>query len=101
MDWKIFNIIVLTAEATTAASRTFLKIMLREMAENMGIDTLHMELNNPEMREYYEGLFPMDHPNNVRFAINYYTAIGLGKLSEGLREVLDHQEKEALMQQEH
>jgi pre-mRNA-splicing factor CWC22 len=32
LDWKIFNIVELTPEATTAASRTFLKILLREMA---------------------------------------------------------------------
>jgi pre-mRNA-splicing factor CWC22 len=34
------------------------------------------------MKQYFEGLFPVDHPNNVRFAINYYTQIGLGRLSE-------------------
>jgi pre-mRNA-splicing factor CWC22 len=33
------------------------------------------------MREYYEGLFPIDNPNDLRFAINYYTTIGLGKLT--------------------
>lgn len=42
----------------------------------------------------------MDHPNNVRFAINYYTTIGLGRLSDELREVLAEQEKEAIEAQE-
>lgn len=47
LDWKIFQIIQMTSEATTAASRTFLKIMLREMAENLGIEKLHEEFTNP------------------------------------------------------
>jgi len=33
------------------------------------------------MRVYYEGLFPIGHPNDVRFSINYFTSIGLGKLT--------------------
>lgn len=45
------------------------------------------------MREYFEGLFPIDHPNNLRFSINYFTSIGLGPLTEGMREVLAMQEE--------
>ncbi len=41
IDWKIFEIVQLTPEATTAASRTFLKLLLRDIAENMGIERLH------------------------------------------------------------
>ncbi len=37
-------------------------------------------------------MFPIDHPNNLRFAINYFTSIGLGKLTEDLREILELQE---------
>jgi pre-mRNA-splicing factor CWC22 len=40
------------------------------------------------MREYYQGLFPMDNMSDLRFAINYYTTIGLGQLTEEMREVL-------------
>jgi pre-mRNA-splicing factor CWC22 len=59
----------------------FLKIMFREIAENLGIDRVAEEFTNPDMREYYSGLFPIGHPNDVRFAINYWTTIGLGKLT--------------------
>jgi hypothetical protein len=34
------------------------------------------------MREYYTGLFPIGHPSDVRYAINYWTTIGLGRLTE-------------------
>jgi pre-mRNA-splicing factor CWC22 len=45
------------------------------------------------MRQYYSGLFPIGHPNDVRFAINYWTSIGLGPLTEEMREVLALQEQ--------
>lgn len=45
------------------------------------------------MRDHYQGLFPIDNPNDLRFAINYYTAIGLGRLTEEMREVLALQEE--------
>ena len=30
---------------------------------------------------FFEGLFPRDSPKNTRFAINFFTAIGLGGLT--------------------
>jgi hypothetical protein len=38
-------------------------------------------------------LFPISHPNDVQFAINYWTTIGLSKLTEEMREVLSIQEQ--------
>ena len=48
----------------------------------MGIEKLAAEFSNESMRMYYSGLFPIGHPNDLRFAINYFTSIGLGKLTE-------------------
>ena len=81
-DWKILETIRLTPDSTTAAARMFLKIFLKDIAENMGIDKLAQEFQKEEARDYYRGLFPIDNPTDLRFAINYYTAIGLGKLTE-------------------
>ena len=33
------------------------------------------------LQMYFEGLFPRDNPRNTRFAINFFTAIGLGGLT--------------------
>ena len=63
----------------------FLKIMFKEIAENLGMDRLMQEFNREENRHYYEGLFPIDHPNNLRFAINYFSSIGLGPVTENMR----------------
>lgn len=66
----------------------FLKILFKDIAENMGIENLVKEFQKEDMKEYYQGLFPMDNMSDLRFAINYYTTIGLGQLTEEMREVL-------------
>lgn len=40
IDWSILQPIRLAPDTTTAAARMFLKILLKEMAENLGIDNL-------------------------------------------------------------
>lgn len=37
IDWKIMQVITLRQDTTTSAHRMFLKIMFREIAENLGI----------------------------------------------------------------
>ena len=40
------------------------------------------------MQVFFEGLFPKDAPKNTRFAINFFTSIGLGGLTDALRDFL-------------
>ena len=54
----------------------------------MGLDKLHQKLSEPDFKEFFQGLFPKDHPKNTRFAINFFTSIGLGPLTEDLRNYL-------------
>ena len=42
----------------------------------MGLENLNKKLNDPEYKEFFNGLFPTDHPKNTRFAINFFTSIG-------------------------
>jgi pre-mRNA-splicing factor CWC22 len=44
--------------------------------------------NGAIIRGVFDGLFPKDNPRNTRFAVNYFTSIGLGGLTEELREWL-------------
>lgn len=39
---------------------------------------INERLDDPSSRDWYEGLFPKDTANNLRFAINFFTSIGLG-----------------------
>ncbi|MCD7451617.1 hypothetical protein HAX54_012879 [Datura stramonium] len=57
-----------------------------ELAEQLGIRLLNEHLNNPIMQESFESILPKDHPKNTRFAINFFTSIGLGAITENLRE---------------
>lgn len=58
------------------------------MAEFLGLTKLNGRLRDPTMYSAYEGLMPRDDPRNTRFAINFFTSIGLGGLTDGLREFL-------------
>ena len=40
------------------------------------------------MQDSFESIFPKDNPKNTRFAINFFTSIGLGGITENLREYL-------------
>eukprot|EP00457_Paulinella_chromatophora_P002310 gb/GEZN01002314.1/.p1 GENE.gb/GEZN01002314.1/~~gb/GEZN01002314.1/.p1 ORF type:complete len:747 (+),score=137.04 gb/GEZN01002314.1/:74-2314(+) len=84
-DWSVLSYIRLNEEDTTSSSRIFIKILFRELSELMGLAKLKARLDDAFMQEYFSGLFPKDHPKNTRFAINFFTSIGLGGLTENLR----------------
>ncbi len=62
----------------------------------MGLKKLTERLNDEEMTDYFAGLFPKDHPKNVKFCINFFTSIGLGALTIGPRKFLKEQQKRAI-----
>ncbi|KAJ3317105.1 pre-mRNA-splicing factor cwc22 [Boothiomyces sp. JEL0866] len=100
LSWELFALIRLTEQDTTSSSRIFCKIMFTELVEALGLKKLGERFNDKDMvvtvetpggmvtRGTFDGLFPKDNPKNTRFAINYFTSIGLGALTEGLREHL-------------
>ncbi|CAG8650941.1 19964_t:CDS:2, partial [Racocetra fulgida] len=88
LSWQVFNIIKLTEDDTTSSSRIFVKILFEELSGTLGLQKLKERLKDSTMLEYFTGLFPKDNPRNTRFAINYFTSIGLGLLTDELREHL-------------
>merc|ERR1712064_245317 len=88
ISWSIMSPIRITEETSTSSSRIFVKVIFQELSEQWGIQKLAERLKEPELEQYFAGLFPKDHPKNMRFAINYFTAIGLGVLTEDLRDYL-------------
>ncbi|CAI2170026.1 17424_t:CDS:2 [Funneliformis geosporum] len=96
ISWEVFSVIKLTEDDTTSSSRIFVKILFEELSGTLGIPKLKTRLNDDTMSIYFQGLFPKDHPRNIRFAINYFTSIGLGQLTEGLREYLANAQKQIL-----
>ena len=88
ISWNVMGSIKLTEEETTSSSRIFVKIMLGEMQESMGLKVLKERFADEEVKSACAGMLPLDNPKNTRFAINYFTSIGLGAITEEMREHL-------------
>ncbi|XP_055819753.1 uncharacterized protein LOC129888776 [Solanum dulcamara] len=99
LPWHALAYIRLTEEDTTSSSRIFIKILFQEMSEHLGIRLLNERLNDPTMQDSLDSIFPKDNPKNTRFAINFFTSIGLGGITENLREYLKNMPKLIMQQQ--
>ncbi|CAH2054384.1 unnamed protein product [Thlaspi arvense] len=88
LPWHALAYVRLTEEDTTSSSRIFVKILFQELTEQLGIRALNEKLQDPTMEETFESIFPKDHPKNTRFSINFFTSIGLGGITEKLRQLL-------------
>ena len=88
LPWSALAYIQLTEEATTSSSRIFVKILFQELAEQLGLRTLNARLTDPSLAPFVAGVLPRDTPKNTRFAVNFFTSIGLGGVTDGLREHL-------------
>ncbi|OAY82362.1 Pre-mRNA-splicing factor CWC [Ananas comosus] len=99
LPWHILAYIRLTEEDTTSSSRIFIKILFQELSEHLGIRLLNERLNDPMMKDSIESIFPKDNPKNTRFSINFFTSIGLGGITESLREYLKNMPRLIMQQQ--
>ncbi|ETW35283.1 hypothetical protein PFTANZ_04026 [Plasmodium falciparum Tanzania (2000708)] len=88
ISWSIFKIIKLTEEDTTSSTRIFIKILLQELTNNLGLQAFYHKINHPAISPFLIGLFPTNNAQNIRFCINFFTAIGLGALTSSLRKLL-------------
>ncbi|CCK72389.1 U2-type spliceosomal complex subunit CWC22 KNAG_0K00210 [Huiozyma naganishii CBS 8797] len=79
----------LNEEESTPPSRIFLKFIFQECVAELNAQELKERLQEEYIQPYLVGLFPKEDPNHIRYAINYFTAIGLGLLTDDMRETLD------------
>lgn len=89
ISWSFFDCVQLTEDDTTSSSRIFLKILFQDLNEHYGREKLLDRFHDPKLGDFFGGIFPMNDQQNLRFCINYFTAIGLGYLTDGMRERLD------------
>tara|TARA_B110000971_G_C19515930_1_gene279578 strand:+ start:171 stop:401 length:231 start_codon:yes stop_codon:yes gene_type:complete len=66
MPWNVFTTVKLNEDETTPSSRIFVKILVQEIAENLGIQKLKDRFENQDMRTEYSNMFPRDVPRNTR-----------------------------------
>ncbi|KAK9389793.1 armadillo-type protein [Lipomyces mesembrius] len=87
LDWEVLDCVHLNEDETTASSRIFLKILFQDMVEETGIKTIVERFNDPdrERQAAFRGILPRDNPSDTRFAINFFTIVGLGAVTEDLR----------------
>ncbi|KAL7627070.1 pre-mRNA-splicing factor cwc22 [Parahypoxylon ruwenzoriense] len=96
IGWHAMSVIHLNEEETTSASRIFIKILFQEISEELGMPKLQARVKDEELQPSFTGLFPRDNARNVRFSINYFTSIGMGALTEEMREYLANMPKPTL-----
>ncbi|KAF2210908.1 hypothetical protein CERZMDRAFT_106674 [Cercospora zeae-maydis SCOH1-5] len=95
IDWNVFHVVKLNEEDTTSSSRIFVKILIEELEAGMGMKKLVERFRDDDLQTALMGMFPTDDPKNTRFSINFFTAIGKGPLTEGMREWLKNMPKPA------
>lgn len=88
ISWAVLSGVKMNEDDTTSSSRIFIKILMQEMMEEMGLVKLTSRFKDPTLAEHFTQLFPLDNPKNTRFSINYFTSIGLGAVTEAMREHL-------------
>ncbi|KAF2095619.1 MIF4G-domain-containing protein [Rhizodiscina lignyota] len=90
LGWYVLSNIHLNEEETTSSSRIFIRILFESMLYEIGMKKLVERMHDPLMKEAYAGLFPSpdEDPRATRFAINYFTAIKLGPLTDDMRAAL-------------
>ena len=85
ISWAALEVCRITEDDTTSSSRIFLKFLFQELSEYMGVKALKDRLDDPQCAEWFAGLFPADSTSNLRFAINFFTLVGLGGLTDKAR----------------
>uniref|UniRef100_A0A8C9WVG9 Pre-mRNA-splicing factor CWC22 homolog n=1 Tax=Sander lucioperca TaxID=283035 RepID=A0A8C9WVG9_SANLU len=98
VPWSVLECVRMSEETTTSSSRIFVKILFQELCAYMGLPRLNQRLKDMTLQPFFEGLFPRDNPRNTRFAINFFTSIGLGGLTDELREHLKNAPKMIMTQ---
>lgn len=98
------KIIKLTEEESCPQGRIFIKFLFQELVNELGLDELQLRLNSSKL----DGMFPLEgDAEHIRYSINFFTAIGLGLLTEDMRsrltiiqEVEDAEEEEKKLREE-
>ncbi|KAI0576660.1 pre-mrna-splicing factor cwc22 protein [Pyrenophora tritici-repentis] len=90
INWHVFQVIKMTEEDTTSSSRIFVKILFEELLAALGQKAVVERFKDPMLEDSLTGIFPTDadDQSKTRFSINFFTAIGMGVLTENMREWL-------------
>lgn len=90
IGWHVFQVVKMTEEDTTSSSRIFVKILFEELLASLGQKKVVERFKDPMLEDSLTGIFPTDadDQSKTRFSINFFTAIGMGVLTENMRDWL-------------
>ncbi|KAF2837823.1 MA3-domain-containing protein [Patellaria atrata CBS 101060] len=88
IGWHVMSVIRMNQNDTTSSSRIFIKILFEELAQAMSMKNLTERMRDETLQTSFEGIFPKDDTQKTRFSINFFTAIGMGAITEDMREYL-------------
>jgi pre-mRNA-splicing factor CWC22 len=99
VDWRVLGCVRLTENDTTSSSRIFIKILFQDLNENFGKEQILNRFSDPKFADAFSGILPSDSAENIRFSINFFTAIGLGDLTPIQRKRLNEISLQIAMQE--
>lgn len=88
MGFEVFSRVHLNEDETNPPQRVLLKFILLELVAELGINELQDRFHEGYIQPFLSELFPREDSSHMRYSINYFTAIGLGALTEQMRERL-------------
>ena len=62
ISWTVLHVIKMNEDDTTSSSRIFVKVMMQDVTESMGLVTLGEHFVDPEIKALCAGMFPLDNP---------------------------------------
>lgn len=89
IDFSVFEIVHMNERESNAANRVFLKFIFQELVADIGIVEVERRFSEPKMTPFFANIFPKEDKDDIMFSINYFTAIGLGALTDSMRERLE------------
>ncbi|CDK28596.1 unnamed protein product [Kuraishia capsulata CBS 1993] len=90
VGWEALACVKITDEDTTSAGRIFLKFMFEKMRQELGLEKMLVRIKEPYIRPFLKGCFYPEKEDDLRYSINFFTAIKLGALTEDMRETLNN-----------
>lgn len=89
LSWEVFEAVYISEEHTTSSSRIFIKFLFEEMQQEIGVKQLKERFSEEFIQPYTKTLFPKTTREETMFAINFFTVLHLGPLTDDMREYLE------------
>ncbi|KAF1984210.1 MIF4G-domain-containing protein [Aulographum hederae CBS 113979] len=85
IGWHVLIHVKMNSEDSSAVGRVFVRILFEELAQSLGMKTFANRLRDPAVLPSLDNVFPKDDDKKTMFAVNFFTAIGMGNLTEDMR----------------